>query len=264
LVNPFNPKDFKEDKLSIVDIRARNEDGEWFIIEVQIIMTDYYPQRILYYWARTYQNQLKAAVHYDQLKKVTIISISKDELPIKTKNYVSNFKVVSLEDRQTVFCDDLAIYTIELAKFEAKEEDIKKTIEKWTYFLKNGENLDDENLPKFLEEEEMSLAVNELKKLSMDEKEREIYEARRMSMIDTLTREAYSYRKGIKEGEKLGVEKGKIETLLEIKFGEKSLYLMNQIQTISEIEKLTQIQKAIKQATDIRELELMLNDSKKN
>ena len=53
ILNPYNPQNFMHDKMSIVDIKARSETGEWFIVEVQVQMSAYFPKRLLYYWART-------------------------------------------------------------------------------------------------------------------------------------------------------------------------------------------------------------------
>ncbi len=36
LLNPYNPKNFKNDKLSILDVKAKSVDGKRFNIEIQI------------------------------------------------------------------------------------------------------------------------------------------------------------------------------------------------------------------------------------
>ncbi len=58
ILNPYNTQDFLDEKLSIVDIKARNEMEEWFIIEMQVNMNASFPKRILYYWAKTYHRLL--------------------------------------------------------------------------------------------------------------------------------------------------------------------------------------------------------------
>ncbi len=76
LLNPFNLQNYKPSKLSILDIKAKNEKGEYFLLEMQIEMYASYPQRILYYWAKNYSSQLMKGDNYKNLKKTTIISIS--------------------------------------------------------------------------------------------------------------------------------------------------------------------------------------------
>ena len=54
LLNPYNPKNFKQDKLSILDIKAKGADGKRFNIEIQISDEADYDKRALYYWAKLY------------------------------------------------------------------------------------------------------------------------------------------------------------------------------------------------------------------
>src|SRR5947209_5013087 len=52
LLNPFNPKEALDDKLSILDIKARDQSGRLFNIEMQLLAQRYYEKRILYYGCR--------------------------------------------------------------------------------------------------------------------------------------------------------------------------------------------------------------------
>ena len=49
LMNPFNPKEALDDKLSILDIKARDESGRQFNVEMQMLAFKYFEKRILYY-----------------------------------------------------------------------------------------------------------------------------------------------------------------------------------------------------------------------
>lgn len=59
LLNPYNAKNFREDKLSILDIKALGTNGKRFNIEIQINDEADYDKRALYYWAKLYTEQLK-------------------------------------------------------------------------------------------------------------------------------------------------------------------------------------------------------------
>jgi predicted transposase/invertase (TIGR01784 family) len=48
LLNPFNPKEALDDKLSILDIKARDQSGRQFNVEMQMIAYSAYEKRILY------------------------------------------------------------------------------------------------------------------------------------------------------------------------------------------------------------------------
>ena len=93
LLNPYNPKSFKQDKLSILDIKAQGVDGKRFNIEIQISDEADYDKRALYYWAKLYTEQLKASQGYDKLSKAIGIHILNFTSIPETKNYHNVFHI---------------------------------------------------------------------------------------------------------------------------------------------------------------------------
>ncbi|WP_342169870.1 Rpn family recombination-promoting nuclease/putative transposase [Rickettsia endosymbiont of Seladonia tumulorum] len=75
LLNPYNPKNFKADKLSVLDIKAQSESGKIFNVEIQVTDEADYDQRALYYWAKMYTQQLKEGDDYSKLNKTIDIHI---------------------------------------------------------------------------------------------------------------------------------------------------------------------------------------------
>ena len=61
LLNPYNAKNFQNDKLSILDIKAQNHEGKLYNIEMQITDEKHYDKRALYYWG------LRAMANYQRL-----------------------------------------------------------------------------------------------------------------------------------------------------------------------------------------------------
>ena len=51
LLNPYNNKEHSRDRLSILDIKATDEQGRQYNIEMQLTDQVYYNQRALYYWS---------------------------------------------------------------------------------------------------------------------------------------------------------------------------------------------------------------------
>lgn len=68
LLNPFNPKEALDDKLSILDIKARDQSGRQFNIEMQVLPFASYEKRILYYACKLYQQQFYEGQEYLELK----------------------------------------------------------------------------------------------------------------------------------------------------------------------------------------------------
>jgi predicted transposase/invertase (TIGR01784 family) len=46
LLNPFNDKDRLDDKLSILDVKARDQTGRQFNVEMQLLASRYFRQRV--------------------------------------------------------------------------------------------------------------------------------------------------------------------------------------------------------------------------
>ncbi|MCQ2973618.1 MAG: Rpn family recombination-promoting nuclease/putative transposase [Bacteroidales bacterium] len=64
-----------EDKFNRVDIKAQDEDGEIFIVEVQTTRYTYFLERLLYGVSKAIVEQLDAGDIYGKIRKVYSISI---------------------------------------------------------------------------------------------------------------------------------------------------------------------------------------------
>src|SRR5258706_1411777 len=52
LLNPYNLQEALDDKLSILDIKARDASARQFNIEMQMLAYPRFDKRLLYYWAK--------------------------------------------------------------------------------------------------------------------------------------------------------------------------------------------------------------------
>ncbi|MCB1143914.1 MAG: Rpn family recombination-promoting nuclease/putative transposase [Leptospiraceae bacterium] len=59
VLNPEIPKELSDEKLSILDIKAENENGEQFLIEMQAFPQSSFTKRALYYWSKVYSKGLR-------------------------------------------------------------------------------------------------------------------------------------------------------------------------------------------------------------
>ncbi len=50
LKNPYNPKDFQDDKLTILDVKAADSEGRIFHVEMQTLIHAAFARRIVYYF----------------------------------------------------------------------------------------------------------------------------------------------------------------------------------------------------------------------
>ncbi|OQY08681.1 MAG: transposase [Fusobacteriia bacterium 4572_132] len=199
LLNPYNEKNFRNDKLSILDIKAKNINGKIYNIEMQITDQEYYNKRALYYWSRLYSSQLSSGINYDNLEKTIGINILNFNC-LDEEKYHNIYKLRNTKTNNE-FIDDMEIHFIELEKYDEK---ISTMLDRWVNFLKKADVYNKNILPKELEEvPTIKKAIDLLNNMNFTDDERESYEARLKWLRDE--------EMALKTAEKKGMEKEKIK-----------------------------------------------------
>ena len=177
LLNPFNEKASESAKLSIVDIKARDESGRQFLIEMQMLAADVFRQRALYYWAALYQEQLHQGENWAALRPTIAVCFVDTPLFPDLGDY---HLTLELRERrhQAVFTNQLAVHILELPKFRKELDDLTTPLDRWLYFLRYGEELDADVVPVTLDVPEVRWALGDLFMISRIDPDRELYEAR--------------------------------------------------------------------------------------
>src|SRR2546423_128836 len=67
LLNPFVDQDYAEGKVPILDVRARDDPGRQFLLEMQRFVPPGFVKRLLYYWAGGHAEQLLRGERYEML-----------------------------------------------------------------------------------------------------------------------------------------------------------------------------------------------------
>ena len=218
LLNPYNQKNFKNDKLSILDIKAEGDHGKKFNIEIQITDEADYDKRALYYWAKLYADQLKEKDDYGTLEKVIGIHILNFTSILESEKYHNAFHITEKETGIPYF-KELELHTIELKKFNdslgKKFEDIGSKIQNaldlWSAFLLRKDLLSKAKLPKALDDTPVKKAINVLNVMNFTDEEREIYEGKlKWLRIEANTLKKYE-EKGIEKGRTEGRKEEKLE-----------------------------------------------------
>ena len=200
LLNPYNNKEHQSDRLSILDIKATDEKGRQYNIEMQITDQVYYNQRALYYWSRLYTSQLQEGDAFVDLKKTISINVLNFDYFDAEPTYHNIFKVLHAESHKSYF-EDLELHFIELHKFDDEVSHIKTTLDRWVKFLKKAHHYDKATFPEELKvEPAIEKAFFSLNTLSLDKEEREIYEARLKWLRDEDAALQKAHEKGIEQG----------------------------------------------------------------
>jgi len=214
IVNSELLREFKEDRKGILDVRVKTKAGKQIDIEIQIVPTEYMPERTLFYWSKLYNGQIKSGETYDKLKKCITINIVDFEcIPIKKLH--TSFHVIEDETGYRL-TDILEVHFLELPKLF--KEDIEKNendpIVEWMEFLDGKSKGVMEMLAK--KNGNIKKAYDLLQVISQDDNARMAYEAREAEIRDQMTRMKSAEERGKTEGKtedatnllKLGVSIG--------------------------------------------------------
>ena len=174
ILNPYNDKEFLSDKLSIVDVKARDSQDLLYQIEIQLTSYAHLPARIIYNWADIYSQQLKSGQEYLQLRPTYSIWLLAENLLVDDNAYMHHYKMRD-EQGQTLTPHG-GIWLLELKKFNAIQ--VETEDQRWLKFFKDGERLNDEALPDWMITQEMKQAMSTLSTFSEKDQQYYQYQAR--------------------------------------------------------------------------------------
>ena len=188
LKNPYNPSDYLSGKISYLDIKASDENGKWYDIEIQVAPYDFFGFRLLFYWAKMYSSQLKTKQTYDELRKTIVISLINFNYFIDDEGEERYHRRIGLTDLDTgkIYeqTDGLELIFVELKKFKKELPEIHSTLERWITFLNKAHEYSKDNLPKEIATEEIKKAMEELEVMYFNETEQEHYESQHRRYLD--------------------------------------------------------------------------------
>jgi predicted transposase/invertase (TIGR01784 family) len=202
--NPYNLASYIASKNSILDIKAVDEFGNYYDIEMQISEQGFYGKRALYYLDKMFVEQLDRSEDYSKLNGV--IGIHLLDFPyFKDDRYKRRFVWKDAETNdESKFLAYQELYFIEMCKFNKEYKQLSDVLDRWITFLNKAYEFDKKNIPPELAKEtEISKAIDKLEQFYFDAQEKEIYDGER------------KFRLCMNEERRTAEEKGKAEGLAE-------------------------------------------------
>ena len=158
-------------KISIVDILCKDENGNTYIVEMQVARDNGFLKRAQYYASKAYISQAHTGGNYHDLKEVIFLAIADFEIFPNHPHYKSDH--VTLErTNHTNDLKDFSYTFIELPKFTLEIKDLKSILEKWCYFFKNAEETSEIDLKRLIGHDQIiERAYEELNRFSWNAQE---------------------------------------------------------------------------------------------
>ncbi len=126
--------DIKGGKLTIVDVKAKDQNEKTYIVDMQVGEVDGFDKRVLYYASNSYSAQIERADEYEKLNPTFFIGIL-DFKVTQNPSYINRHKIVAIETGES-FIKDIEFNFIELPKFTKTASELTPIIDQWIFFIK--------------------------------------------------------------------------------------------------------------------------------
>lgn len=211
-------------KNSIVDVRCVDAVGRQFIVEMQMVWSPEFLQRVLFNSAKAYVRQLDKGFDYSLLKPVYSLNLVNDIFEPQLPEYYHYFKLVHEEHTEKVI-DGLHLVFVELPKFTPHSLSEKKMQVLWLRYLTEIKDGTEKIPQELLDNAETGKAISVLETSSYNDAQLASYD----KFWDTISIERTLYNsgerkgreEGLMEGEAVGMEKGRAEEKRKIASGMK-------------------------------------------
>lgn len=165
--------------MSILDIKAKGENGRWFNVEMQI----------------------SEGMMFKELKKTIIINILDFNFIPDNQELHNLYKIINVATgKDDKLHDIFELHYIELKKFTKSYQQISSALDRWATFLTKADKLDKNHVPQELVEDRAIVKAIEAVDRMFDEDERLIYEVRMQALADMESKIASAIEKGMERG----------------------------------------------------------------
>ncbi len=202
-------------KNSIVDVRCRDVKGRQFIVEMQMLWTEAFKQRVLFNASKAFVRQLDKKRKYELLQPVYSLNLVNETfMKDYPDEFIHNYSVV-YELHSDEIIEGLHFTFVELPKFQAHSLKEKKMAVLWLRFLTEIDEQTKQAPQELLDNPETCKALKAVEESAMTQNELLAYEdfwdklgAERLLFVD-------SNRINREEGRSEGRAEGRAEGIIE-------------------------------------------------
>ena len=200
-------------KHSIVDVRCKDRRGRQFIVEMQMIWSPEFKQRVMFNASKAYVRQLDKGENYELLQPVYSLNIVNDIFEPELDTYYQHYRMVMVEHTDHVI-EGLELVFIELPKFKASSFSEKRMQVLWLRFLTEIDEKTRCVPQELLDSPEIRKAVDQIEEAAFTDAQLRGYDKfwDMVSVEKTLYVNAErKFQKGYAEGMEKGMAEGMVQ-----------------------------------------------------
>ncbi len=212
LPNELVPELYKR-KNTIVDVLCQDVCGRKFCVEMQMEWTTAFKQRVLFNASKLYVAQAKESQTYEQLQPVYSLNLVNDIFEPGVPEFIHNYQIVHDKYSDKII-KGLHFTFIELPKFTPKTTLEKRMAVLWLRFLTEIDRTTPEAPEALINNPQINKALEEVMISAFTEEELRYYDKIWDVIRTEKTLQEGKYEQGKAEGLAEGIEKGKMEGLI--------------------------------------------------
>jgi predicted transposase/invertase (TIGR01784 family) len=199
-------------KTAILDVKCRDEQGRIFLVEMQMLWSNSFQQRVLFEASHAYVKQLKVGQNYDLLEPVYALALTNKIFLPHTERYNHHYQFVCVQDTQQII-NGMEFVFVEIPKFKASSTLDKRMTILWMRFMSEVGTETEQTIDAELANDpliEQALRISE--RASLTEAELEVYHARedkaRVEELYAIDARKEGKAEGLAEGKAAGLARG--------------------------------------------------------
>jgi len=194
-------------KYSIVDVRCKDKQGRQFIVEMQMVWSKEFEQRMLFNASKAYVRQLDRNENYELLQPVYALALVNETFEPDMQEYYHYYRMVHEQHTERVI-NGLHLVFVELPKFQPHSFSEKKMQVLWLRYLTEINEKTKEIDPELQSNAEIKKAIQVVEESAYTEGQLMAYEHFWDMVRVERTLMNSSVRKGRDEGIQQGIERG--------------------------------------------------------
>lgn len=193
-------------KMSIVDVRCKDQLGRHFIVEMQMLWSNSFMQRVLFNASKAYVRQLNRSEDYELLQPVYSLNLVNQVFMPDVEDYYHLYRIVCDKHTDKVI-EGLQFIYIELPKFTPHTLTEKKMTALWLRYLTEI-NENTRHVPEdLLTNPEVKKALDTIEESAFTDSQLLGYD----KFWDIIRTTTTYYNDGIRKGRAEGIEEGREE-----------------------------------------------------
>ena len=190
-------------KNSIVDVRCRDQRGRQFIVEMQMVWSPEFMQRVMFNSAKAYVRQLDKKEDYSLLEPVYSLNLVNDVFLNDIKEYYHYYRMVHEKHTEKVI-DGLHLVFVELPKFTPHTMNEKRMQVLWLRYLTEIDGYMETVPQELLDNPEINKAMEVVEESAYTPEQLLGYD----KFWDVIRTETTLYNSGVRQGQAKGLEQG--------------------------------------------------------